>query len=69
MDLKSYQDGRWIPLDVVDAFIIYLELVYQDLLAGEQLSLFATNVDRDCETKCVGDLIASLMWTGGDSSV
>ena len=25
-----------------------LELVYQDLMAGEQLNLFATNVDRDC---------------------
>ena len=31
-DLRSYQDGRRIPLDVVDAFTISLELVYQELI-------------------------------------
>ena len=35
---RSYQDG---PLDMVDAFIIFLKLVYRDLIAGEQLNLFA----------------------------
>ena len=48
-DLRSYQDGRRIPLDVVDAFTISLELVYRDLIAGEQLNLFAVNVDQECE--------------------
>ena len=48
-DLRSYQDGRRIPLDVVDALIVSLEPVYQDLIAGEQLNLFAVNVDQGCE--------------------
>ena len=38
-DLRSCQDGRRIPLDVVDAFTISLELVYRDLIAGEQIIL------------------------------
>ena len=33
-DLRSYQDGRRIPLGVVDAFTISLELVY--LITGDQ---------------------------------
>ena len=45
-DLRNYRDGIRIPLDVVDAFTISLELVYQDLIAGEQIIL---NVDQECE--------------------
>ena len=33
-----------LPRWTVNAFIISLELVYRDLIAGEQLSLFAINV-------------------------
>ena len=45
--LRSYQDGGRIPLDVVDAFTISLELVYRGLIAGEQLNLFSVNVERE----------------------
>ena len=34
---------------MVDAFTISLELVYQDLIAGEQLNLFSVNVEQECE--------------------
>ena len=36
-DLTTFQDGRRIPLDVVDGFVICLELVYRELIALEHL--------------------------------
>ena len=35
-DLQSYEDGRF-PHDAVDGFVLHLELVYRELLVGEQL--------------------------------
>ena len=39
-DLRSFQDGRRIPSDAVDAFVICLQLVYRDLIAEEHLHGF-----------------------------
>jgi len=48
-DLTTFQDGRRIPLDVVDGFVICLELVYRELIALEHLGGFDANVDQACE--------------------
>ena len=48
-DLTTFQDGRRIPLDVVDGFVICLELVYRELIALEHLDGFDANVDQACE--------------------
>lgn len=45
-DLTTFQDGRRITLDVVDTFVICLELVYCELIALEHLG---GNVDHACE--------------------
>ena len=34
-------------MDVVDAFIIFLELVYRDIMVREQLNLLAVNGDQN----------------------
>ena len=34
-------------MDVVDAFIISLELVYRDIMVREQLNLLAVNGDQN----------------------
>ena len=48
-DLTTFQDGRRIPLDVVDTFVICLDLVYRELIALEHLGGFDANVDHACE--------------------
>ena len=48
-DLSAFRDGRRIPFDVADAFIICLQLVYRELIALEHFSGFDGNVDQACE--------------------
>ena len=48
-DLTAFQDGRRIPSDVVDAFILSLELVYREVIALEHLNGFDANVDQASE--------------------
>ena len=39
-DLSAFRDGRRISFDVVDAFVICLQLVYRELIALEHFSGF-----------------------------
>ena len=48
-DLSAFQDGRRISFDVVDAFVICLQLVYRELIALEHFSGFDANVHQACE--------------------
>ena len=48
-DLITFQDGRRIPLDVVDAFVLGLQLVYRELIALEHLTGFDSDVEHACE--------------------
>ena len=48
-DLITFQDGRRIPLDVVDAFVLSLQLVYRELIALEHLTGFDSDVEHACE--------------------
>ena len=50
-DLDVYEDGRLIAEDVLDSFVVFLELVYRDLISQQMLQV--TNVHLEDGTRLV----------------
>ena len=61
-DLLCLQDGRIISLNVLEAVLISLELVYRDLIAQEQPRPSSALEDQACDLvrKCLQDMRSSL---------
>lgn len=57
-DLDRFQDGRIIPYDVLDAFVVSLELVYRELIAYQT---FATAADDNIQE--ASELVRSTLST------
>lgn len=57
-DLDRFQDGRIIPYDVLDAFVVSLELVYRELIAQQTYDGTDTNLQE--ASKLVRNTLSTL---------
>ena len=56
-DLELFQDGMIIPLDLLESFILFLELVYRDINAEQTLD--GLDVDNG-ESELIRGVIATM---------
>ena len=51
--LQEYQDGRNLPIDAIDSFVLTLDLVYREFVTKSSLSAAGLNEDEEEAARCV----------------